>query len=130
MPMHKQDLGDSRVFLRRLADIVTPLSEAGPVPRGPPQRVTVETTADEANQEEIVGDEGSRLPPERYADAGREAREIVEEMLREGYDDLPRSDPRRLVLELGTIVSQLGDSLESIDRVVQLATRMKRQLRK
>ncbi len=130
MPMHKEDLGESRTFLRRLIDIVTPLAEAGPVPSGPPERVTVGTDAGEVDKEEIVGGEGSRLPPERYVGAGKAARGLVEEMLDLGYDRLPQIDVRRHVLEIATIVSQLSNSLESVDRVVELANRLGRRLRK
>ena len=125
-----EEMDEARGFLKRLGDIVFPLAQGGSPPRGPPQRVTVETASGEANKEEIVGGEGSTLPPERFSDAGRDAREIVEQMLDLDYNMAGPSDPRRKILEVGTILSQLGDSIESIDRVVELATRMGKQLKK
>ncbi len=125
-----EELDEARGFLRQIADIVIPLSEAGPIPRGAPIRVTDMTAPGEANREQIIGDEGSRLPPERYADAGRDARALVEQMLDLNYNLHGPTDARRNILEVGTIVAQLGDSIESIDRTVELAERMSRQLKK
>lgn len=126
----KEELAQVRTFIRRLAKIVEPLSEAGAPPSGPPRRVPVKTDAGESDKEEIVGDEGSHLAAERYSDAGKAARGLTEELLDLGYDSFAPTDPRRLVLEAATIVSKLSNSLESVDRVVELATRLGRRLRK